>query len=92
MGRRWVAPVIQTVFRKLVLVAAHPGGGTGINVAAEENTQDEPESVSRKKPRKKEGKREEELEGLPVVVVEHSMTDEELEDKFGKKRLEIAPG
>ena len=53
-------------------------------VAAEENTQEEPESVSRRKPKKKQGKREEDLEGLPVVVVEHSMTDEELEDKFGK--------
>ena len=53
-------------------------------VAAEENTQDEAESVSRAKPKKKQGKREEDLDGLPVVVVEHSMTDEELEDKFGK--------
>ena len=59
-------------------------------VAAEEDTQEEPESVSRRKPKKKQGKREEDLDGLPVVVVEHSMTDEELEDKFGKdgwKRL-----
>ena len=53
-------------------------------VAAEDNTQEETESVSRTKPKKKQGKREEDLEGLPVVVVEHSMTDEELEDKFGK--------
>ena len=53
-------------------------------VAAEENTPEEPESVSRTKPKKKQGKREEDLEGLPVVVVEHSMTDGELEDKFGK--------
>ena len=53
-------------------------------VAAEGNTQEEPESVSRRKPKKKQGKREEDLDGLPVVVVEHSMTDEELEDKFGK--------
>lgn len=53
-------------------------------VAAEENTQEEPESVSRRKPGKKQGKREEDLNGLPAVVVEHSMTDEELEDKFGK--------
>ena len=53
-------------------------------VAAEENTQEEPESVSRRKPKKKQGKREEDLEGLPVVVAEHSMTDEELADKFGK--------
>ena len=53
-------------------------------VAVEENAQGEPESVSRRKPEKKQGKREEDLNGLPVVVVEHSMTDEELEDKFGK--------
>ena len=53
-------------------------------VAAEENTQDEAESVSRAKPKKKQGKREEDLDGIPVVVVEHSMTDGELEDKFGK--------
>ena len=53
-------------------------------VAAEENAPEEPEGVSRTKPKKKQGKREEDLEGLPVVVVEHSMTDGELEDKFGK--------
>ena len=53
-------------------------------VVEEGNTQEEDESVSRTKPKKKQGKREEDLEGLPVVVVEHSMTDEELEDKFGK--------
>ena len=53
-------------------------------VTEEENIQEEAESVSRTKPKKKQGKREEDLEGLPVVVVEHSMTDEELEDKFGK--------
>ena len=52
-------------------------------VAAEESTE-EPEDVFRTRPKKKQGKREEDLEGLPVVVVEHSMTDEELEDKFGK--------
>ena len=53
-------------------------------VDAGENTQEEAESVFRTKPKKKQGKREEDLEGVPVVVVEHSMTDEELEDKFGK--------
>lgn len=53
-------------------------------VAAEENTQEEPENVPRRKPQKKQGRREEDLSGLPVVVVEHSMTDDELEDKFGK--------
>lgn len=34
--------------------------------------------------RKKQGKREEALDGLPVVVVEHSMADAELEDMLGK--------
>lgn len=53
-------------------------------VATEENALGEPEGVSRTKPKKKQGKREEDLSGLPVVVVEHSMTDGELEDKFGK--------
>ena len=52
-------------------------------VAAEESTE-EPENVSRTRPKKKQGKRKEDLDGIPVVVVEHSMTDGELEDKFGK--------
>ena len=60
-------------------------------VAAEENTQEEPESVSRRKPKKKQGKREGGLEGLPVVVVEHSLTDEELADKFGKDSWKQLP-
>ena len=60
-------------------------------VAAGENTQEEPENVSRRKPQKKQGKREEDLEGLPVVVVEHSMTDGELEDKFGKDGFKQLP-
>ena len=53
-------------------------------VAAEENTQEEPEGVSRTKPKKKAGKTGRRPGRVPVVVVEHSMTDEELEDKFGK--------
>ena len=60
-------------------------------VAAEGNTQEEPESVSRRKPKKKQGKREEDLDGLPVVVVEHSLTDEELADKFGKDSWKQLP-
>ena len=60
-------------------------------VAAEGNTQEEPESVSRRKPKKKQGKREGDLEGLPVVVVEHSLTDEELADKFGKDSWKQLP-
>ncbi len=60
-------------------------------VAAEDNTQEEPESVSRRKPKKKQGKREGDLSGLPVVVVEHSLTDEELADKFGKDSWKQLP-
>lgn len=60
-------------------------------VAAGENTQEESENVSRRKPQKKQGKREEDLDGLPVVVVEHSMTDDELEDKFGKGGFKQLP-
>ena len=52
-------------------------------VAAEDDGA-EPETVPRRKPKKKQGKREEDLDGIPVVVVKHSMTDGELEDKFGK--------
>lgn len=50
----------------------------------DEESGEEAETVSRRKPKKKQGKREEDLDGLPVVVVEHSMTDAELEDMFGK--------
>ena len=46
-------------------------------VAAEDDGA-EPETVPRRKPKKKQGKREEDLDGLPVVVIEHSMTEEEL--------------
>ena len=59
-------------------------------VAAEESTE-EPEDVSRTGPKKKQGKREEDLNGIPVVVVEHSMTDEELEDRFGKDGFKQLP-
>ncbi len=58
--------------------------------AAEERTE-EPEDISRTRPKKKQGKREEDLDGIPVVVVEHSMTDEELEDKFGKEGWKQLP-
>ena len=58
-------------------------------VAAEDDGA-EPEAVPRRKPKKKQGKREEDLDGLPVVVIEHSMTEEELAALFGEggfKRL-----
>lgn len=51
-------------------------------VAAEGSGED-PEAVPRRKPKRRQGKREEDLEGLPVVVVEHSMT-EELAALFGE--------
>ena len=48
------------------------------------------DAVPRRKPQKKKGKREEDLEGLPVVVIEHSIAEDELADLFGEggwKRL-----
>ena len=52
-------------------------------VAAEDGGA-EPETVPRRKPKKKQGKREDDLDGLPVVVVEHSMAEEELAALFGE--------
>ena len=51
---------------------------------AGEEAADGTEAAMHKKPQKKKGKREEDLEGLPVVVIEHSMSEEELKDRFGK--------
>ncbi len=51
-------------------------------VAAEESGEEA--AAPRRKPKKKQGKREEYLEGLPVVVVEHSLTQQELTDRFGE--------
>ena len=51
---------------------------------AAEGSGEEPEAVPRRKPKRRQGKREEDLEGLPVVVVEHSMTEEELAALFGE--------
>lgn len=50
-----------------------------------------PDAVLRRKPKKKQGKREEDLEGLPVVVVEHSMPREELTTLFGTKGWKTLP-
>ena len=58
---------------------------------ADEETGEDSEAFSRRKPKKKQGKREEDLEGLPVVVVEHSMTEEELEGLFGKEGWKQLP-
>lgn len=39
------------------------------------------EDAPRRRLKKKQEKREEDLKGLPVVVVEHSMAEKELEEK-----------
>ena len=59
-------------------------------VAAEDDGA-EPETVPRRKPKKKQGKREEDLDGLPVVVIEHSMTEEELASRFGEGGFKQLP-
>ena len=58
-------------------------------VAAEESDETL-ETVPRRKPKKKQGKREEDLDGLPVVVVEHSMTEEEGEPVKGQPGFPLA--
>lgn len=44
----------------------------------------EKETTVKKRPVKKKGKREEDLSGIPVVKVEHYLTEKELEYLFGK--------
>lgn len=51
----------------------------------------EPETVPRRKSKKKQGNRESDLDGLPVVVVEHSMTGGTGGTVRGR-RLETASG
>ena len=59
-------------------------------VAAEGLCED-PETGPRRKPQKTPGKREGDLEGLPVVVVEHFMTQEELAALFGEEGFKQLP-
>ena len=59
--------------------------------AAAENSEDEPSPVSQKRPQKRKGKREEDLEGLPVVVIEHAIEEKELEERFGKEGWKQLP-
>ena len=59
-------------------------------VAAEESGEGQ-EAVPHRKPKKKQGKREEALEGLPVVVVEHSLTRDELAALFGDEGFKQLP-
>ena len=58
---------------------------------ASEEAGGEQEAVPRRKPKKKQGKREEDLEGLPVVVVEHSLTQDELKERFGEEGFKQLP-
>lgn len=58
---------------------------------AAEGAGEEEDALPRRKPKKKQGKREEDLEGLPVVVIEHSMTEEDLEARFGKEGYKQLP-
>ncbi len=59
-------------------------------VAAEESGEDL-EAVPHRRPKKRQGKREEDLEGLPVVVVEHSLPAEELAALFGEDGFKQLP-
>lgn len=43
------------------------------------------------KPKRKKGKREKDLEGLPVVVVEHSIEESDLEARFGENGWKELP-
>lgn len=52
--------------------------------AGEDTDEEGTDDVTHKKSRKKKGKREQDLKGLPVVVVEHTMSEEELRDTFGE--------
>ena len=58
---------------------------------AEEESGEAVETATRKKPKKRQGKREEDLSGLPVVIIEHSMSEEELEERFGKDGFKQLP-
>ena len=49
------------------------------------------EAVPRRRPKKKQGKREEDLGGLPVVVIEHSIFQEELAALFGEGGFKQLP-
>ncbi|MDE7247282.1 MAG: IS66 family transposase, partial [Lachnospiraceae bacterium] len=51
----------------------------------------EPEAVPHRRPQKKKGKREEDLAGIPTVVVEHSIEEEKLEERFGSNGWKQLP-
>ena len=53
--------------------------------------QEEKEETEKKKPKKHQGKREELITGLPVVVIEHTMSEKELTAEFGEKSWKQLP-
>ena len=63
----------------------------GSEAVSSEEPDGSQEDAPRQKPKKKQGKREEGLSGLPVVVVEHSMDEKELEEKFGQEGWKQLP-
>ena len=58
---------------------------------ATETAGEKEEAAARRKPKKKPWKREDDLAGLPVVVVGHSMTEEELAARFGTEGWKQLP-
>lgn len=61
-------------------------------VVSDESTEhEEADSVPHKKPRRKKGKREEDIKDLPVISVEHNMTEEQLKDTFGEEGWKRLP-
>ena len=58
---------------------------------APEAEEKEDDSCPGGKPKKKKGKREKDLEGLPVVVVEHSIEESDLEARFGENGWKELP-
>ena len=58
---------------------------------ADEGAVEEPEGTPRQRPKKKPGKREEDLSGVPVVIVEHSLPEEELKALFGENGFKELP-
>lgn len=62
-----------------------------VSAEAPDGCREDAPDTSRRRPKKKPGKREEDLEGLPVVVVEHSMEEKELEERFGQEGWKQLP-
>ena len=62
-----------------------------VSAEAPDDCREDAPDTPRRRPKKKPGKREEDLEGLPVVVVEHSMEEKELEERFGQEGWKQLP-